>query len=213
MNGPHAAGAAPALGLASASDEELMQRVAEADAGALDLLYERNRAMAYALAVRITGDTALAEDVLQEAFLGIWRNASRYAAARASARTWILSIVHHRAVDAVRRRRPVSELPDQDAPPPANLVVPDPWEAVAGRLDRAAIVAALAALPDVQREAIELAYFAGLTQPEIAARTAAPLGTVKSRVRLGLLALRRSLADAATVEPAAGPGAGPVGQP
>ena len=203
MSGPHAAGAAPPQELASASDEELMRRVAAADAGALDLLYERNRAMAYALAVRITGDAALAEDVLQEAFLGIWRNASRYAAARASARTWVLSIVHHRAVDAVRRRRPVSELPDQEAPPPASLVVPDTWEAVAGRLDRAAIVTALAALPDVQREAIELAYFGGLTQQEIAARTDAPLGTVKSRVRLGLLALRRTLTGTGTVEPTA----------
>ncbi len=201
MNGPHAAGAAPSQEPASTSDEELLRRVAMADAGALDLLYERNRAMAYALAVRITGDAALAEDVLQEAFLGIWRNASRYAVARASARTWVLSIVHHRAIDAVRRRRPVSELPDHEAPPPASLVVPDAWEAVAGRLDRAAIATALATLPDVQRQAIELAYFGGLTQQEIAARTEAPLGTVKSRVRLGLLALRRQLSGEMTVEP------------
>ncbi|HXR26742.1 MAG TPA: sigma-70 family RNA polymerase sigma factor [Candidatus Baltobacteraceae bacterium] len=198
MSGSHVAGAAPPRELTSVTDEELMQRVAGADAGALDLLYERHRAMAYALAVRITGDAALSEEVLQEAFLGIWRNASRYAAARASARTWILSIVHHRAIDAVRRRRPASELPDHEAPPPASLVVPDTWEAVAGRLDRAAILGALSTLPDVQREAIELAYFGGFTQQEIAARTDAPLGTVKSRVRLGLLALRRSLTGDAT---------------
>ncbi|HTS15322.1 MAG TPA: sigma-70 family RNA polymerase sigma factor, partial [Candidatus Sulfotelmatobacter sp.] len=166
MSGPRVAGAAPPHEPASVTDEELLQRVAAADAGALDLLYERNRAMAYALAMRITGDAALAEDVLQEAFLGIWRNASRYAVARASARTWLLSIVHHRAIDAVRRRRPVSELPDGEAPPPASLIVPDVWEAVAGRLDRAAIVAALATLPAVQREALEMAYFGGLTQQE-----------------------------------------------
>jgi RNA polymerase sigma-70 factor, ECF subfamily len=201
MNGSHVAGAAPPQELASVTDEELLRRMATADAGALDLLYERNRAMAYALAVRITGDAALAEDVLQEAFLGIWRNASRYVVARASARTWVLSIVHHRAIDAVRRRRPVSELPDHESPPPASLVVPDAWEAVAGRLDRAVIVTALATLPDVQRQAIELAYFGGLTQQEIAARTEAPLGTVKSRVRLGLLALRRQLTREMALEP------------
>src|SRR5450755_4701845 len=110
MNGSHAAGAAPSPEPASTSDEELLRRVAMDDAGALDLLYERNHGMAYALAVRITGDAALAEDVLQETFLGIRRTASRYTFARASARTWVQSIVHHRAIDAVRRRRLVSEL-------------------------------------------------------------------------------------------------------
>jgi RNA polymerase sigma-70 factor (ECF subfamily) len=201
MNEPSAGG--PSSELAALSDEALLELVARADAGALDLLYERHRSMAYALAVRITGDTALAEDVLQEAFLGIWRNASRYAAARASARTWVLAIVHHRAIDAMRRRRPASELPDGDAAPPAALVAPDVWEAVGARLERTVIVTALMTLPQVQREAIELAYFGGLTQREIALRTGAPLGTVKSRVRLGLLALRRAVGDAATVDTAA----------
>ena len=175
------------------TDEQLMARVAALDPAAVEALYERYSSMAFGLASRITGDPSLAEDVVQDAFLGVWRSASRYADSRASARTWVLSIVHHRAIDAIRRRRPTSGLPDTDAPIPRSLVVDDAWPLVAGRLDRAAIVAALATLPDVQREAIELAYFGGLTQPEIAERTGAPLGTVKSRVRLGLLALREAL--------------------
>ena len=200
MNGSLEPGG-PSSADATVPDEMLLERVAHADAGALDLLYERHRSMAFALAVRITGDAALAEDVVQEAFLGVWRNASRYAADRATPRTWLLAIVHHRAIDAVRRRRPTAELPDRDAPPSASLLVPDTWVEVAARLDRAAILVALATLPDVQREAIELAYFAGLTQQEIAVRTNAPLGTVKSRVRLGLLALRRAVGDEAAAEP------------
>ena len=147
----------------------------------------------YGLATRITGDQALAQDVIQDAFVGIWKNAARFSSARASARTWILSITHHRAVDAVRRRRPTVELPDAELPPPTQMTVPDVWGDVAQRLDGDAVRTAMGTLSAVQREAIELAYFGGLTQQEIAARTGAPLGTVKSRVRLGLLQLRASL--------------------
>jgi RNA polymerase sigma-70 factor (ECF subfamily) len=112
---------------------------------------------------------------------------------RGSVKTWLLSIVHHRAIDAIRRRRPVAELPEREDVPPPALRLPDVWGEVAANLDAAAVRAALAALTDVQREAIELAYFGGLTQVEIAERTETPLGTVKSRMRLGLLAMRRSL--------------------
>ena len=108
-------------------------------------------------------------------------------------KTWVLAIVHHRAVDAVRRRRPTTELPEREDVPPPQLTVPDIWPDVAAELDRAEIAAALATLSPAQREAIELAYWGGLTQQEIAERTGAPLGTVKSRVRLGLLALRGAL--------------------
>jgi RNA polymerase sigma factor (sigma-70 family) len=149
--------------------------------------------MAFSIALRITADSSLAEDVVQDAFLGAWRSAERYVQGKGSVKTWLLSIVHHRAVDAVRRRRPTVELPEREAVPPPNLTLPDIWPEVAGNLDRAEIAAALATLSDVQREAIELAYFGGLTQQEIAARTDAPLGTVKSRIRLGLLTLRRAL--------------------
>jgi RNA polymerase sigma-70 factor (ECF subfamily) len=177
------------------ADRAVLERVSAGELGALEELYDRYRTMAYSIAYRITADPTLAEDVVQDAFLGAWRNAARYVEGRGSVRTWLLSIVHHRAVDAVRRRRPAFELPDQDAPPPPALRLPDVWPEVAGRLDRAEVLAALATLSDVQREAIELAYFGGLTQQEIAERTGTPLGTVKSRVRLGLLAMRRALVD------------------
>jgi RNA polymerase sigma-70 factor (ECF subfamily) len=106
----------------------------------------------------------------------------------------MLSIVHHRAVDAVRRRRPTTELPEREEVPPPALQLPDLWHDVSAGLDREEIAAAMATLSDVQREAIELAYWGGLTQQEIAERTGTPLGTVKSRVRLGLLSLRHALA-------------------
>ena len=175
------------------ADRDVLARVSNGELDALQDLYDRYRTMAYSIALRITSDASLAEDVVQDAFLGAWRNAARYVEGRGSVKTWLLSIVHHRAIDAVRRRRPTSELPEAEAPPPPALTLPDVWKEVAGNLDREAIAAALATLSDVQREAIELAYFGGLTQIEIADRTGAPLGTVKSRVRLGLLAMRAEL--------------------
>ncbi len=113
----------------------------------------------------------------------------------ASVKTWLLSIVHHRAIDAVRRRRPTTELPDTELPTPPALRLPDVWAEVAATLDADTVRGAMAALSDVQREAIELAYFGGFTQQEIAVRTETPLGTVKSRMRLGLLAMRRQLEE------------------
>jgi RNA polymerase sigma-70 factor (ECF subfamily) len=170
-----------------------MDRLARGDLGALDRLYEQYGAMAFSIAYRITGDRAAAEDVVQEAFLGAWRNAARYVDARGSVRTWLLSIVHHRAIDAIRRRRPTTELPDAEATLPAALTLPDAWADVELRLDRESVRAAMGSISDVQREAIELAYFGGLTQTEIAERTGVPLGTVKGRLRLGLQGLRAAL--------------------
>jgi RNA polymerase sigma-70 factor (ECF subfamily) len=175
------------------ADRAVLALVTAGQLDALQELYDRYRVMAYSIALRITSDASLAEDVVQDAFLGVWRNASRYVEGRGSVKTWLLSIVHHRAVDAVRRRRPVVELPERDDLPPPALTLPDIWQEVAGNLDRREIAAAMTTLSDVQRQAIELAYWGGLTQQEIAERTGAPLGTVKSRVRLGLLALRRAL--------------------
>jgi RNA polymerase sigma-70 factor (ECF subfamily) len=177
------------------SDEELLAGLAAGRLEALDALYERYRTMAYGIARRITADDGLAEDVVQEAFLGAWRGAARFVPGRGSARTWLLAIVHHRAIDAIRRRRAVVDLPDETdgVRTPEPLVTPDVWQEVAVRLDGATVSAALATLPDVQRSALELAYFGGLSQTEIATRTGAPLGTVKSRIRLGLLGLRREL--------------------
>ncbi|MGZ9160858.1 MAG: sigma-70 family RNA polymerase sigma factor [Candidatus Limnocylindrales bacterium] len=175
------------------ADRAVLERVADGDLQALDALYERYKTMAYSIAYRITNDATLAEDVVQDAFLGVWRNAGRYIEGRGSVKTWLLSIVHHRAIDALRRRRPTVELPERESVPPAALRLPDVWAEVSANLDAERVRAALTALSDVQREAIELAYFGGLTQVEVAERTSTPLGTVKSRMRLGLLALRREL--------------------
>jgi RNA polymerase sigma-70 factor (ECF subfamily) len=175
------------------ADRAALARIAGGELAALEDLYDRYKTMAYSIAYRITNDATLAEDVVQDAFLGAWRNAARYVEGRGSVKTWLLSIVHHRAIDAIRRRRPTTELPEIDAGLPEALTMPDVWAEVSASLDSVTVREALVALSDVQREALELAYFGGLTQQEIAERTGTPLGTVKSRMRLGLLAMRRSL--------------------
>jgi RNA polymerase sigma-70 factor (ECF subfamily) len=176
-------------------DRAVLARVASGELAALDELYERYKTMAYSIAHRITNDPTLAEDVVQDAFVGAWRNAARYQSGRGSVKTWLLSIVHHRAIDAVRRRRPTTDLPESDDVPPPQLQLEDVWREVSSRLDADRVRRVMAVLSDVQREAIELAYFGGLTQVEIAERTGVPLGTVKSRMRLGLLAMRQALED------------------
>src|SRR6186997_805474 len=109
------------------ADRAVLALVTAGQLDALQELYDRYRVMAYSIALRITTDASLAEDVVQDAFLGVWRNASRYVEGRGSVKTWLLSIVHHRAVDAVRRRKPTTELPErEDAPPPA-MRLPDVW--------------------------------------------------------------------------------------
>jgi RNA polymerase sigma-70 factor (ECF subfamily) len=176
-----------------AADRAVLLRIADGELAALEDLYDRYKTMAYSIAYRITNDATLAEDVVQDAFLGAWRNAARYVDGRGSVKTWLLSIVHHRAIDAIRRRRPTTELPDVEAALPSALTLPDVWAEVSAGLDAELVRSALDALSDVQREALELAYFNGLTQGEISERTGTPLGTVKSRMRLGLLAMRRTL--------------------
>jgi RNA polymerase sigma-70 factor, ECF subfamily len=175
------------------ADRGVLERVGAGELDALEELYDRYKTMAYSIAYRITNDATLAEDVVQDAFMGAWRNATRYVEGRGSVKTWLLSIVHHRAIDAIRRRKPTTELPEHEAVPPPQFHVPDVWAEVSASLDADTVREALTVLSDVQREAIELAYFGGLTQQEIAFRTETPLGTVKSRMRLGLLAMRRVL--------------------
>ena len=176
------------------ADRAVLMRLADGELDALEHLYDRYKTMAYSIAYRITNDPTLAEDVVQEAFLGAWRNAARYIEGRGSVKTWLLSIVHHRAIDAIRRRRPTTGVPDPlEAAVPAALTMPDVWAEVSASLDADTVRDALTVLSDVQRQAIEMAYFGGLTQLEIAERTGTPLGTVKSRMRLGLLAMRRAL--------------------
>jgi RNA polymerase sigma-70 factor, ECF subfamily len=180
-------------GVGAPTDEALMDRIARRDQWAIAELYDRYQSLAYGLAIRVAGDRTLAEDSVQEAFFGIWRNASMFISERGSVQSWILSIVHRRAVDAVRRRRPTVELPDSDLSPPPVLTAPDVWGEVAQHLDRETVQRALTDLPFAQRQAIELAYFDGLSQSQIAERARIPLGTVKSRVRLGIAAMRRAL--------------------
>src|SRR2546426_6073396 len=163
MTGIGSPGAGRRPSQADDADRAVLERVAAGQLDALEELYDRYRTMAYSIAFRITADASTAEDVVQDAFLGAWRNASRYVEGRGSVKTWLLSIVHHRAVDAVRRRRPTVELPDAEVPPPAALTLPDVWPEVAAGLDREAVWSALRVLSTVQREALELAYFGGLT--------------------------------------------------
>jgi len=195
VSGPVTIVVADGATTAVTTDEQLMSRLAAGpDEAALSELYDRYQAVMYGLAMRITNDSALAQDAVQEAFVGVWRNAARYAQAKASVRTWILSIAHHRAIDIVRRRRATQPLPEIEEINEA-LTAPDVWPEVARAADAAAVRRALDELPDTQRQAITLAYFSGLTQTEIAARENLPLGTVKSRTRLGLATLRRALEE------------------
>ena len=178
--------------ITSQPDRDLLVDIAAGVPWALDALYTRYRLLAYAVALRITADPMAAEDTVQDAFLGVWRNASGYRESRGTVKTWLLAIVHHRAVDVVRTQRRAIPLPDAEEVPPRPLWTSDVWPEVAALLDAAEVRTALGRLPEVQRNALELAYFGALSQTEIAARTGAPLGTVKGRLRGGLLALRRA---------------------
>ena len=170
------------------SDEAVVALMARSDEDALAELYDRYGGPAYSLARRVLRDAALAEDAVQEAFLLIWRGADRFMPERAKASTWIMTIVHRRAVDLVRReqRRRTDELPEV-------LVATDTPadEAVWLRLEREHVQRALKELPDQQRETLELAYYGGFTQSELAERLGRPIGTIKSQMHTALANLRR----------------------
>jgi RNA polymerase sigma-70 factor (ECF subfamily) len=183
------------LSRAAESEPELLRRIASSDMGAVEVLYDSYGSLAYGVALRITFDEALAQDVVQDAFISVWRHAARFDPSRGSVKTWLLAIVHHRAIDEVRRRRDLQALPEIEDDLPAPLTMGDVWSEVAERLDARSVRQAFAELPEPQQEALRLAYYEGLTQEEIASRTGTPLGTVKSRTRLGLLSLRRRLGD------------------
>lgn len=172
-------------------ERALVARCAAGDELALGQLYDRFGGQAYALARRVTRDDGLAADVVQEAFLAAWRNAATYDAERGKVATWLLTLVHRRAVDTVRRSssRPGVTPKGMDAlpEPAADFDVPDH---VVGRDAAARVRAALATLPDSQRTVLELAYLDGLTQSEIAEHLGEPLGTIKSRTHVGLQRLR-----------------------
>jgi RNA polymerase sigma factor (sigma-70 family) len=180
--------------LAHLSDEAVLALIARADEQALAELYRRFGRLAYGLAFRILRDDALAQDAVQEAFLGVWRAAGRFTAERAKPSTWLLTLVHRRAVDLVRReerRRTEPLQPDSES---AGAEESDEAELLTRRQT---IREALGKLPPEQREAIELAYYGGYTQSELAERLGQPLGTIKSRMFTGLARLRETLEESA----------------
>jgi RNA polymerase sigma-70 factor (ECF subfamily) len=182
--------------LAHLSDEALVALAARSEQTALAELYDRYGRTAYGLALRILRDQALAEDAVQEAFLTIWRTASRFMPERGKASTWILTLVHRRAVDAVRReqRRRADSLERAAEPADEGGVEEDAFL----RLQRERVQDALRHLPDAQREALELAYYGGFTQSELAERLGQPLGTIKSRMFGGLSRMRELLGEPGT---------------
>jgi len=178
--------------LAHLSDEALVALAARSDSSALAELYDRYGRVAYGLALRILRDEALAEDAVQDGFLAVWRTAARFMPERGKASGWILTLVHRRAVDLVRREeRRRGESLERVPDPGGASVEEDAWL----RFERGRVQDALRQLPDQQREAIELAYYGGFSQSELAERLGQPLGTIKSRMFSGLARLRELLGE------------------
>lgn len=179
----------------AAEEAGLLARIAHRDTAAFEELYDRYSRAVYSLALRMLGNPQAAQEVAQEIFLHIWRGAGEFAPKRGSVRSWLLSLAHHRAVDALRRQRvrTAEPLPEGN---PLISVAGDVVEQVIRGVERASVRSALTALSLEQRESIVLAYYGGYTQQEIAARLRIPLGTVKTRIRDGMLRLRTVLVQA-----------------
>lgn len=188
---------AAVIDLTEAHDRELVDRVRRKDEDAFRSLFARYAPAAKSLALRVVRQTHLAEEIVQEAFLAIWRSPERFDRSKGSVRSWLMSTVHNRGVDAIRREESQRRRADQAAV--VRLVVDDPTDDVAIAIDRPReqelVRKALDELPDEQRDVIAGMYFEGLTQSQIAARTGLPLGTVKSRTLLGMRRLRAFLGD------------------
>ena len=182
-------------------DGELVELVAQKDAGALEALYDRYGRPAYSLARRILTEETLAQDVVQEVFLSLWRDARRFDAGRGTVATYLLSMTHHRAVDVVRREENLRRWRTSDE---GLELEPDPKARVEDEVEaserRAQVRAALGELPAAQREALLLAYFGGYTQREVAALVGVPLGTVKTRMAAGMRKMKAALRDAGREE-------------
>ncbi len=178
--------------LPALDDQALIHSIAAGDQLALAELYERLGAIAYGLSLRVARDPSLAEEAVQDAFLSVWRSAARFDRRRGSARTWLLTLVHRRAVDLVKRSARRPEDPT-DAPPeqPAGSAA----EAAGVRDERRRVQTALEGLPARQRQALELAYYGGYSQSEIAGLLGLPVGTIKSRMYVGLSRLRDLLRE------------------
>jgi RNA polymerase sigma-70 factor, ECF subfamily len=176
------------------SDEALLALASRSDESALAELYDRYGRVAYGLALRVLRDRALAEDAVQDAFLTVWRQAGTFVAERSKPSTWILTLVHRRAVDLVRREERRRAEPLEQAAEPVGDATTD--EEAWIRAQRQVVQEALRKLPPAQREVLELAYYGGFTQSQLAERLGQPLGTIKSRMFTALTSLRRLLAEA-----------------
>jgi len=182
------------------ADEELMELVGAGEVRAFEVVFDRHAGPAYSLAYRMCGSRALAEDIVQEAFLLLWRSGTGYDRSRGSVRSWVLSAVHNRAVDALRRKGAKSGRDVSDEGIAERLRAPDSTDVQVEERDQARRVrGALGTLPDDQRQVIELAYFGGLSHTQIAEVLDLPPGTVKGRMRLGLSKMRSALGEAERV--------------
>jgi RNA polymerase sigma-70 factor, ECF subfamily len=180
--------------LRSLADEDLMQRVSTGDASAFEIIVDRHSNVAFSLAYRMCGRRGMAEDIVQESFLSLWRSGARYDRSRGSVRSWVLGVVHNRAIDLFRRDsvRTSKDVVDEGAV--ERLAAAESTEGEAERRDEASQVrTALSGLPEEQRKVIELAYFGGFSHSQIAEMLGLPAGTVKGRMRLGLTKLRVQL--------------------
>jgi RNA polymerase sigma factor (sigma-70 family) len=182
---------------ADAQDQELVARLRASDEEAFRALFDRYASTAKALALRIVRQTHLAEEIVQEVFLAVWRSPDGYDGARGSVRAWLMGMVHHRAVDAVRREEAHRRRADSVAAETRDDIAADHAEDVVEAIgrpeERRVVRAALDELPAEQRDVLELMYFSGLTQTQVAERTGLPLGTVKSRTLLGMRRMRTAL--------------------
>jgi len=186
--------------LRNLADEDLMQLVRRAQAPAFEVVYERHATAAFSLAYRIVGTRNGAEDVSQEAFLSIWRSGARYDRSRGSVRTWVLGIVHHRAIDHLRRATVHDKRRASDEGMEERFEASDRTDVEVARREEAATVRdAMDELPSEQRQVIELAYFGGFTHSEIAEMLEAPIGTIKGRMRLGLKKMSDRLSGGAVM--------------
>lgn len=165
----------------------------EGDEPSVAVLYDRYGGIAYGLAYRLTNDGTLAEDVVQEAFVSVWKQCGRFDPDRGKVRSWLLTIVHHKAIDAVRRRAGRSERALPEGPDEFIAASRRPDEQAEMTMDAAAVREAVRLIPEEQRQTVTMAYFEGLTHVEIAEKMQVPLGTVKSRLRIGLEKMREYL--------------------
>ncbi len=175
---------------ASSPDTALVSAIRSGDQNAMAALYDRYSSVVYSVALRVLGDTGAAEDIQQEVFMQLWRNPGAFDSSRGNLGAWLAVITRNRAIDALRKRRPETDPEDV-----VLSVLPD----MAGEADRSRIAekvrGLLGAMPSSQRAALEMAYYQGMTHTEIAAKTGEPLGTIKTRIRAGLMVLRKAFQE------------------